>query len=58
MNSLDKQIISKRAEHFVDKGDPTSLRWFYTHDVPELLKEIERLQDALYLALCEKSCRA
>jgi hypothetical protein len=51
MNTLDLQLVEKRAEHFQEKGDNTSLRWFYMHDVPELLKEIARLQDALYREL-------
>ena len=51
MTSLDLQVIARRAENFVDRGDNASLRWFYTHDVPKLLAEIERLQDERNKAL-------
>jgi len=58
MTSLDLQVIERRAEHFVSKGDPTSIRWFYTHDVPELLAEIERLKEERNKALWRVECPA
>ena len=51
MDSLELQQIEIRVKEFERKGDPTSIRWFYTHDVPRLLAEIERLTEERNQAL-------
>jgi len=51
MTTMDLDRIERRAEHFVSKGDPMSIRYFYTHDIPELLAEIRRLEDERNKAL-------